>query len=273
VDLIAFTGSKDVGLSLIQDASRPTLGQVNVKRVIAEMGGKNAILVDDDADIDEALSGVLASAFGYQGQKCSACSRLVVVKSIYDKLLSRLIEATAALKTGDPVNPAMDLGPVIGYDAYQKIQRFIEQGKAEGRLVFQGKVESDHDGMFIPPTIFTDAPVDGVLAQEEIFGPVLTVFQANNFEEALGLANESRYALTGGVYSRSPSHIELAKKHFVCGNLYINRKITGAMVGRQPFGGFRLSGTGTKAGGVDTLLRFMTETTVTENTLRHGFPL
>jgi len=274
VDLIAFTGSKEVGLSILKDTAQISPGQTNVKKAILEMGGKNAVIVDEDADLDEALAGVLESAFGYQGQKCSACSRLILLDPIYRVFVNRLVEAVRGLRTGDPTKPQIDLGPLISSEAFRKVQGAINEGQREARLLFQGRVEPGIEkGYFIPPTLFCDAPTDGVLGKQEIFGPVLTIFRADNFEEAISLANESEFALTGGVYSRSLRHLEAAKRYLVCGNLYINRKITGASVSRQPFGGFRMSGTGTKAGGYEYLSHFMTQTVITENTLRHGFPI
>ena len=274
VDVIAFTGSKEIGLSIIQQAGETSPAQMNIKKVVAELGGKNAIIVDEDADQDEALIHILSSAFGYQGQKCSACSRLILMDSIYDPFINRLIEATKALVTGNPLHPNTDMGPVIDLTSMEKINKIITEGKQEARFVFQGSVsKKDSKGYFIPPTLFSDAPRDGVLAQVEIFGPVLTIFRAHNFEEALDIANDSHFALTAGLFSRNLRHIEMAKKNWVAGNLYINRKVTGAMVGRQPFGGFRMSGTGSKAGGPDYLDHFTFQTTITENTFRHGFPL
>lgn len=268
-DLIAFTGSKEVGLHLIESAGRTRPGQRNVKRVIAEMGGKNAIIIDNDADLDQAVSGTVASAFGYQGQKCSACSRVIVLPGCYDELLSRLIEATRSLKIGPPEDPATRVGPVIDEEAFQKISHYIEVGREEGRLVLQCEVPSG--GYFIGPTLITDIRPEHVLAQEEVFGPVLAVMRADDFEHALEIANGTPYALTGGLFSRSPLNIQRARKAFRVGNLYINRGITGAMVERHPFGGSRMSGVGSKAGGPDYLLQFLEPRTVCENTLRRGF--
>jgi RHH-type proline utilization regulon transcriptional repressor/proline dehydrogenase/delta 1-pyrroline-5-carboxylate dehydrogenase len=368
VDLIAFTGSLDVGLSIMDKASSPAPGQRNIKRVITEMGGKNAIIVDTDADLDAAVEGVLVSAFNYAGQKCSACSRVVVLDTIYDQFLRRLTQATESLKSGDPADPGTRVGPVIGADARDRILAYIEMGKREAILVvptagseaagaaaagsagealeldaddpngtpmtpavaaqmgnvdlqtLAGAVESaapaedaaradvaeeadevdegsapaldetappneapadapraaagraaEEPGYFVLPHIFSDVPPDSTIAQEEIFGPVLAVIRARNFDEALELALGVRYGLTGGLYSRNPAHIMRTVREFRVGNLYINRPITGAMVGRQPFGGSRMSGVGSKAGGPDYLLQFMEPRVVTENTVRRGF--
>ena len=381
VDLIAFTGGLDVGLSIMDKASGVAPGQRSIKRVIAEMGSKNAVIVDTDADLDAAVEGVLVSAFGYAGQKCSACSRVVVLDTIYDQFLRRLTQATASLKSGDPADPGTRVGPVISADARDRILGYIETGKREATLVvpaesgseaagaaasagealeleaedpsgtpitpavavqmgnidlqaLAGAVEStapaedagptedaaradvaeeadevdegsapapdetalptgeqdffgdasaeplppavaertvEEPGYFVLPHIFSDVPPDSTIAQEEIFGPVLAVIRARNFDEALGLALGVRYGLTGGLYSRNPAHIMRAVREFRVGNLYINRPITGAMVGRQPFGGSRMSGVGSKAGGPDYLLQFMEPRVVTENTIRRGF--
>ncbi len=361
VDLVAFTGSLDVGLSIMGRASGAAPGQRSIKRVITEMGGKNAIIIDTDADLDAAVEGVLVSAFGYAGQKCSACSRVVVLDTIYDQFLRRLTQATASLRSGDPADPGTRIGPVISADARDRILGYIEVGKREAALVvpagaggeapgavgggaddspepeveapdgtpltpavaalmgdidpqtFADAMESDpgalgtaqgdaaeeageteeapaplageaaigpavagpeaaeEPGYFVSPHIFSDVPPDSTIAQEEIFGPVLCVIRARNFDEALEQALGVRYGLTGGLYSRNPTHIMRAAREFRVGNLYINRPITGAMVGRQPFGGSRMSGIGSKAGGPDYLLQFMEPRVVTENTVRRGF--
>jgi len=397
VDILAFTGSLKTGLSILEKGSRIVSGQRNIKKVIAELGGKNAIIVDADADLGLAVRGVVTSAFGYAGQKCSACSRVVVLASVYDQFVRQLIAATSSLDMGDPADPGAKLGPVINQEARDRILTYIERGKTDGRLVFAGAPPSvrpvarvvalrdddgvaggiadaaaqaeesdvpreapataeatvvykaavdraadvaaaadvastpditddaaapadeppgaeetaaagqgiaavenvppegtepavevaepgDHvtigdssaeqagpEGFFIPAHIFAEVPPESPLAQEEIFGPVLVVAKAGTFSEALEMALAVPYGLTGGIYSRDPAHIELAREEFRVGNLYINRPITGAMVGRQPFGGSRLSGVGTKAGGPDYLLQFMESRTVTENTVRQGF--
>jgi RHH-type proline utilization regulon transcriptional repressor/proline dehydrogenase/delta 1-pyrroline-5-carboxylate dehydrogenase len=269
--LIAFTGSREVGTHLLQLGAQVQNGQSHIKRVIAEMGGKNAIIIDDDADLDDAVPGVVQSAFGYQGQKCSAASRVIVVGNIHDTVVERLREATASLNIGDPQQPGNTLGPVIDHVARQRILETIERGKQTARQVTDKRDDLPDTGHYLSPAIFTDVPADDPLVQEEIFGPVLAVLRARDFEDALEIANNTRYALTGGVYSRRPSHLEHAREAFQVGNLYLNRKITGALVSRQPFGGFRLSGTGNKAGGTDYLRQFTDAACITENTLRRGF--
>ncbi|MGR9107089.1 MAG: proline dehydrogenase family protein [Gammaproteobacteria bacterium] len=268
---VVFTGSEAVGTALIELAARRRPGQRQVKRVIAEMGGKNAIIVDSDADLDETVSGVVHSAFSYQGQKCSACSRLIVVGAQYRVLLSRLIDATRSLTIGNPEDPAVNFGPVIESAAMQRIQRIIDEGRDLARLELAVECPAALRGFFVGPAIFSDVPKDSALFREEIFGPVLSVVRADTLDQALDLANDSRYALTGGLFSRSPFNIERVKREFQVGNLYINRGITGALVGRQPFGGFRMSGVGSKVGKRSYLLQFMNQRTVTENTLRRGF--
>jgi RHH-type proline utilization regulon transcriptional repressor/proline dehydrogenase/delta 1-pyrroline-5-carboxylate dehydrogenase len=269
VALIAFTGSREVGLKIYEATGRTQPGQTTLKHVVCEMGGKNAMIIDSDADLDEAVLGALHSAFGYQGQKCSALSRLIVLAQNHDRVVKRLIEAAQSLAIGAPEEPSTIVGPVITEDARQRILAYIEIGKKEATLAFQG--DTPIEGYFVPVTIFTNVPPTARITREEIFGPVLSVIKAANFDEALRIANESEYALTGGIYSRSPANIERAKNEFQAGNLYINRAITGALVGRQPFGGFKMSGAGTKAGGKDYLLQFLYPRVVTENTLRRGF--
>ena len=271
VAIIAFTGSREVGAQLIQTGARIVPGQMHVKRVIAELGGKNAIIIDDDADLDTAIPGVLQSAFGFQGQKCSAASRVIVVGSIYDAFINRLREATASLTIGDPQQPGNLLGPVIDSTAQQRIAEVILKGEATAQLVTRARDDLPDTGYYVAPTIFTGVAPNDPLAQDEIFGPVLAVLRADTFEQALEIANNTQYALTGGVYSRRPVHLERAREGFQVGNLYLNRKITGALVSRQPFGGFRLSGIGSKAGGADYLKQFTNPVCITENTLRRGF--
>jgi RHH-type proline utilization regulon transcriptional repressor/proline dehydrogenase/delta 1-pyrroline-5-carboxylate dehydrogenase len=272
VSLIAFTGSVEVGLRINKQASEVQDEQHFVKKVITEMGGKNAIIVDSTADLDEAVKGVVTSAFGYQGQKCSACSRVVVVGEVYDTFLSRLVNATRSIVIGKPEEPETFLGALIDKKAAERTREYIEIGKKEAKVALEMEVPGAlGKGYFVAPVIFCEVPVDSRIAQEEIFAPVLAVMRAGDFEEALKVANATRFALTGGVFSRTPEHIELAKREFKTGNLYINRKITGAIVGRQPFGGFRLSGIGSKAGGQDYLQQFLLPRTITENTMRHGF--
>ena len=269
VDLIAFTGSRDVGTFILAEAAAVRPGQRSLKRVVAELGGKNAIIVDDDVDLDAVVEGVLNSAFSYAGQKCSACSRAIVLANRYEDFVARLVGAAGSVRVGDPVDPSTRIGPVINQEAYDKIQGYIAQGQREARLALA--VGAPAGGYFIGPHVFTDVPPEAVIAQEEIFGPVLSVLRARDFDHALELALGTSYALTGGLYSRSPEHIRRAHREFRVGNLYINRGITGAMVGRQPFGGFRMSGVGSKAGGPDYLAQFMEPRAVTENTLRRGF--
>ncbi len=268
---IAFTGSKEVGLRIVRLASETPAGQAHVKRTIAEMGGKNAVIVDQDADLDEAVLGTAFSAFGYQGQKCSACSRVIVLQPVLGRFLERLVETVRCLPVGPAEIPSTVIGPLVDAGAREKVSSAIAQGKKEARVAYEGELPPDLEGHFVAPVIFRDVPPDSRIAQEEIFGPVLSVIAARSFSEAIGIANASAYALTGGVYSRSPAHIEQAKREFLVGNLYVNRKITGAVVGRQPFGGLKLSGVGYKAGGPDYLLQFLQARTITENTLRHGF--
>lgn len=271
VAVIAFTGSKEVGLRIWETGGRTSPGQPNLKKVICEMGGKNALIVDSDADLDEAVIGCVASAFGYQGQKCSALSRLIVLADNHDKFVERFIAATDSLRVGPAEQPGTAIGPVINRDAQQRILQIIETGKREAKLAWQGRVPDDSNACYVPPTIFTDVPLTSRLFREEIFGPVLAVTKAKDFDEALARANESEFALTGGLYSRSPVNIERTKADFICGNFYINRTITGAIVERQPFGGFKMSGGGTKAGGREYLQNFLVPRVVTENCLRRGF--
>ncbi len=272
VALIAFTGSLKVALLINEQASKTPGGQNFVKKVIAEMGGKNAVIVDSDADLDEAVRGVVDSAFGYGGQKCSAGSRAIVVAGIYDQFLSRVIEATKSLTVSAAESPGCSLGPVIDAESKERIRKFIELGKTQARLVYQHDLGALADaGHFVGPTIFADVPETATIAQEEIFGPVLSVIKAKDLDDALRIANGTKYALTGGIFSRSPENIAKVKRKFRVGNLYVNRKCTGALVHRQPFGGFKLSGIGSKAGGPDYLLQFVVPRTITENTLRRGF--
>lgn len=268
-DLVLFTGSRDVGLRIVEKCGRVRGGQRGVKRAVAEMGGKNAILVDGDADLDLTVIGVKQSAFGYQGQKCSACSRVIVVESCYDRFLKRLRETVAEMPAGPPEDPSFLIGPVIDERAQRTIASYRDMARIEGRIVVEGTVP--REGYYVPPVVVTDlAPTSRVL-RDEIFGPVLSVIKARNMEEGLALANSSEYGLTGGLYSRNPSHVRRVREEFEVGNLYINRGITGAIVGRQPFGGFKMSGVGSKAGGFDYLVQFMEPRVVTENTMRRGF--
>jgi len=271
VDLIAFTGSMQVGLQILKVAGNVGPQQSNIKKVVCEMGGKNAIIVDADADLDEAVKGVVGSAFGFQGQKCSACSRVIVVQSAYEEFRQRLVEATRSLEVGPASDPAFSTGPVVDEESRQKIESYIELGKTEGKLLVQARVPAELRGSYVGPAVFEDIAPSSRLAQEEIFGPILVLMKAKSFDEALEIANGTRFALTGGVYSRSPLNLEKTRKEFKVGNLYINRKCTGALVYRHPFGGFKLSGTGTKAGGPDYLLNFVEPRAISENTMRRGF--
>src|SRR5919197_2780793 len=270
VDLIAFTGSREVGLKIWESAGITRPRQRELKRVICEMGGKNAMIVDADADLDETIMYSVYSAFGFQGQKCSALSRLILLEENYDRVMERLIPAAASLRIGNPEQPGIMVGPVIDEPAYRRILEYIEVGKKEATLAYQAKEVPPH-GYFIPPTIFTDVKPDMRIASEEIFGPVLSVLKVRDLDEALEVANGTDYALTGGFCSRSPDNIERVKARLESGNVYINRSCTGAIVGRHPFGGFKMSGSGTKAGGEDYLLHLLVPRVVTENTSRHGF--
>ncbi|HZK49856.1 MAG TPA: L-glutamate gamma-semialdehyde dehydrogenase [Thermoleophilia bacterium] len=270
VDVVAFTGSRATGLDILREAGIVRPGQRNVKRVIAEMGGKNAVIVDADADVDAAVDGVLSSAFGFSGQKCSACSRVVVVGDLYQDFVERLVRAASSIRVGDPALPGTRMGPLIDAAALRKVARYIEVGCSEAELAW-GSEAPPGDGYFVAPHIFVDVPPRSIIAQEEIFGPVLAIMRAPGFDEAVEVALDSDYALTGGIYSRSPRNIRRAYRDFRVGNLYVNRGITGALVGRQPFGGSRMSGVGSKAGGPDYLLQFMEPRVVTENALRRGF--
>ncbi len=269
VDFVLFTGSRAVGIGIVEKAGRTAHGQKSVKRAVVEMGGKNAIIVDADADLDQAVPAVMASAYGYQGQKYSACSRVIVHSDCYDRFLARICEAVKCLTVGPPDDPANMIGPVIDAAAKERIKATIELGRREGKVAAEIPVPGE--GFYVSPTILTDLPPDSRILREEIFGPALAVIRARDIGEAVSIANSSDYALTGGLFSRSPAAIERVKETFEVGNLYINRGITGALVGRQPFGGFRMSGVGSKAGGPDYLLQFMEPRVITENTMRRGF--
>lgn len=269
VHMITFTGSQEVGCRIYREAAELQPGQKHLKRVIAEMGGKNAIIVDESADLDQAVQGVVYSAFGYSGQKCSACSRVIVLEPIYETFVNRLIEATRSLNVGPAELPSTQVGPVIDANAQKRIREYIEIGKTEATVALELPVSEP--GYFVGPVIFTEVAATARIAQEEIFGPVLAVIKAKNFDQALEFANSTNFALTGGLYSRTPSHIERAQADFEVGNLYINRHTTGAIVARQPFGGFKLSGVGSKAGGPDYLLQFLEPRHISENVQRQGF--
>jgi 1-pyrroline-5-carboxylate dehydrogenase len=275
--MIAFTGSKAVGLHINALAAKTAPGQKWVKRVIAEMGGKNAIIVDESADLDSAAQGALASAFGYQGQKCSACSRLYVHAAVYDDFLARFLERAKKIRQGPADVYENYMGPVISEGAKKTIEKYIALGKREGRMLvaspglsapspIEGGASAARGeaGYFVPATIFDRLPENSKLFHEEIFGPVLAVAKVKSFDEAMRLTNSTDYGLTGAVYSKDPAHLELARDEFFCGNLYLNRKCTGALVGGHPFGGFNMSGTDSKAGGPDYLLLFTQAKCVSE---------
>jgi len=255
--MIAFTGSKEVGLGINEKAARTVPGQIWIRRVIAEMGGKDAIIVDGDADMDAAVAGVASSAFGFTGQKCSACSRVIIDEKIYDSFLEKLKDRTEKLQVGPTDDLRYTIGPVINQSAMKSILGYIEKGISEGgRLLTGGAAVPDAEGYFIRPTIIADVDAKATIAQEEIFGPVLAAHRAKDFDDALRLANDTDYGLTGALYTKSRDKMETAAKRFHVGNLYLNRKCTGAMVGAHPFGGFNMSGTDSKAGGRDYLLLF-----------------
>ncbi len=269
VDFVVFTGSLEVGLGIVEKAARPRPGRVGIRKVVIETGGKNAIIVDGDADQDQAVPGVIQSAFGFQGQKCSACSRVIVLRDCYDRFVERLAEAVKGIAVGDPRDPKNFMGPVVDAAAKKSILGYIEAGEREGKSLVRVPVPGT--GHYVPPTVFVDLPPGSRLLAEEIFGPVLSVIRAENIDEAVSIANSTIYALTGGLFSRSPANIAKVSRELAAGNLYINRGITGAIVGRQPFGGFRMSGVGSKAGGPDYLQQFLEPRVVTENTMRRGF--
>jgi len=253
---VSFTGSKEVGLGIVELAAKTQPGQIWIKRVVAEMGGKDPIVVDSECDLDAAAQGVFVSAFGFQGQKCSACSRAIVDESVYDSFLEKLKAKVAAVKVGPSDDPANYMGPVINEGARKSILAYIEIGKKEGRLICGGAA-ADGDGYFIQPTVIADVDGKARIFQEEIFGPVLAVAKARDFDHALELANDSEYGLTGSLYTKNRDKMRRAADEFHVGNLYFNRKSTGAMVGCHPFGGFNMSGTDSKAGGPDYLMQFL----------------
>ncbi len=261
---IAFTGSKEVGLRINELAAKPNNGQLWIKRVIAEMGGKDSIVVDSEADLDSAADGIVASAFGFQGQKCSACSRAIIHQDVYDEVLKRVLERTKKLKVGSCEEKETDMGPVASKSAYESILEYIEVGKKEGRLVAGGATNGHQGGFYIEPTVIADIPPKARLAQEEIFGPVLAFIKGKDWHDCLAIANNTEFGLTGAVYSKNREHIEEARRDFHVGNLYLNRKCTGALVGVHPFGGFNMSGTDSKTGGKDYLLLYMQGKAVSE---------
>ena len=254
---IAFTGSKEIGLRINERAAKVQEGQLWIKRVVAEMGGKDAIIVDADANLDDAATGVVQSAFGFQGQKCSACSRAIIHSDVYDSMLDRIVERTEKIKVGDPTDSTTAMSAVINQKAFKTINEYIENGKSEGGRVLAGGGADGEQGFFIEPTVIADVKPGATIEQEEIFGPVLAVIRAEDFDDALRIANDTQYGLTGAVYSTDAAKIERARREFHVGNLYFNRKCTGALVGVHPFGGFNMSGTDSKAGGRDYLALFM----------------
>jgi 1-pyrroline-5-carboxylate dehydrogenase len=260
---IAFTGSKEVGLRINERAAKVHPGQLWLKRTVLEMGGKDTIVVDETADLAAAAEGIVASAFGFQGQKCSACSRVVAVEPVYDELLDRVVERAGSLTVGDPAERGTFMGAVIDARSRDKIREYLDIGRREGRVVLGGEAQSE-GGYFVQPTVVADVAPDARLAQEEIFGPVLAFIKARDFEEALAVANNTEYGLTGGLYSADATRLARAREDFHVGNLYLNRKITGAMVGAHPFGGFNMSGTDSKTGGPDYLLLFLQGKSIAE---------
>ena len=274
IDFCAFTGSRAVGCGIWEAAGKTHSGQANLKKVVCEMGGKNALIIDNDADLDEAIPAALYCAFGYAGQKCSALSRLIVLEDVYDRFVERFLAACSTIPVGDPAQPGTIVNPVIDASAQKSILSCIEQGKQEARLAWQARLSPEllaSGGYYVPPTVFIDCRPDHVIAREEIFGPVLAILKAKNLDEAFAIVNGADYALTGGLFSRSPAALERARREMFVGNLYLNRGITGAVVERHPFGGFKMSGGGTKAGGREYLQNFLFPRVVAENTLRRGF--
>ncbi|HEX8688392.1 MAG TPA: L-glutamate gamma-semialdehyde dehydrogenase [Pyrinomonadaceae bacterium] len=267
---VAFTGSKEIGLRINERAAKHQEGQLWIKRVVAEMGGKDAIVVDSDTDYDDAAAGVVASAFGFQGQKCSACSRAIIVGEAYEPVLQRVIERTAQLKLGDPSEPTTSLSAVINEKAFKTISKYVEWGQEDGGRLVAGGGSDGEQGFFIEPTVIADVKPGDRVEQEEIFGPVLACIKADDFDHALRIANDTEYGLTGAVYTNDPEKLRRAAREFHVGNLYLNRKCTGALVGVHPFGGFNLSGTDSKAGGRDYLGLFMQAKVVAEK-IRPGY--
>jgi len=267
---VAFTGSKEVGLRINERASKVHDGQIWIKRVVAEMGGKDAIIVDSDTDLDDAAAGVVQSAFGFQGQKCSACSRAIIVGDVYESVVERIAARTEKLKVGDPVDPSTSMSAVVNQKAFKTINDYIEKGRADGGRVVAGGGSDGEQGFFIEPTVIADVKPGDRVEQEEIFGPVLACIRANDFDDALRIANDTEYGLTGAVYTNDHEKLERARREFHVGNLYFNRKCTGALVGAHPFGGFNMSGTDSKAGGRDYLALFL-QAKVTSEKIRPGY--
>ena len=274
IDFIAFTGSRSVGCDIYATAGKTAPGQLNLKKVVCEMGGKNALIIDNDADLDEAIPAALYSALGYAGQKCSAISRLIVLEGVYDKFVESFLSACPSFPVGDPAKPGTIVNPVIDDAAQKSILGYIEIGKKECKLAWQAKLSPEviaSGGYFVPPTVFTGCKVEHTIVREEIFGPVLAIMKAKDLDEAFDMVNASDYALTAGIFSRSPKALERAQKELFVGNLYLNRGCTGAIVERHPFGGFKMSGGGTKAGGKEYLENFLFPRLVAENVIRRGF--
>ncbi len=274
IDFIAFTGSRSVGCGIWEEAGKTHPGQLNLKKVVCEMGGKNAMVIDNDADLDEAIPAALYSAFGYAGQKCSALSRLIVLEGVYDRFVERFLSACPSIPVGDPTHPGTVVNPVIDEAAQKTILGYIEQGKKQSHLAWQAQLPSEvvaSGGYYVPPTVFTGCKVEHTIVQEEIFGPVLAILKAKDLDEAFAMVNACDYALTAGFFSRSPRALERAQQEMIVGNLYLNRGCTGAIVERHPFGGFKMSGGGTKAGGREYLENFLFPRLVAENVLRRGF--
>jgi RHH-type proline utilization regulon transcriptional repressor/proline dehydrogenase/delta 1-pyrroline-5-carboxylate dehydrogenase len=274
IDFIAFTGSRSVGCDIYATAGKVLPGQLNLKKVVCEMGGKNALIIDNDADLDEAIPAALYSAFGYAGQKCSALSRLIVLEGVYDKFVERFLSGCPSFPVGDPALPGTIVNPVIDEAAQKSILGYIETGKKECKLAWQAKLAPEllaSGGYYVPPTVFTGCKVEHTIVREEIFGPVLAILKAKDLDEAFAMVNASDYALTAGIFSRSPRTLERAQQEMLVGNLYLNRGCTGAVVERHPFGGFKMSGGGTKAGGRQYLENFLFPRSVAENVIRRGF--
>jgi 1-pyrroline-5-carboxylate dehydrogenase len=262
VRFVAFTGSKETGLWISGEAGKVPQGQAWIKRAILEMGGKDAIVVDADTDLDVAAAGVAAAAFGFQGQKCSACSRAIVLDSVYEPFLAKLTEKVKAIRVGDPADAATQFGPVVSKSQYEKVLEYCDVARNEGTVVLGGKAVDGRKGWFVEPTVVRDVSPDARLAQEEVFGPVLAVIRAKDWDDAIQIANGTEFGLTGAVYSDDPEHLEDARRRFHVGNLYLNRKCTGALVGAQPFGGYNMSGTCSKAGGPDYLGLFLQQKSI-----------
>ena len=273
IDFVAFTGSRAVGCRIWETAGKTQPGQANLKKVVCEMGGKNALIIDNDADLDEAIPAALYSAFGFSGQKCSALSRLIVLEDVYDRFVERFVSACTSLPVGDPADPGTIVGPVIDRESRDKILGIIERGKKEAKLAFQAKLSpaAEAAGTYVPPTVFVDVPPSASIARDEIFGPVVAILKAADLDDAFRIAMDVDYALTGGLFSRSPSALARAQREYRVGNLYLNRGITGAIVERHPFGGFAMSGGGTKAGGRGYLENFLFPRAIAENVMRRGF--